>query len=155
MVSYGIIEVMEKIPIPHGYVSEAEKKIEKNGLSLPIDPSSLKEECAGDERCEKALQEMERYAIAYAIDVWNMKQLVADRSAYDEEEWAEKLAAADDARTRLHDTYIDSIAILSRALINAERDASWVRELMPAGKLDRASCGRFAIMLTYWLAVNR
>jgi hypothetical protein len=146
---------MEKFDVPQAYIENAEKKIEKNGLSLPITPDQLEAECAGDSHCEKALSEMLRYAVSYAMDVWNMKELVSQRSQYDESEWSEKLAKADDARTRLHNTYIDSIAILSRALIKAERDAEWVRHLMPAGTLDRATCGRFAIMLTYWIAVNK
>ncbi len=95
------------------------------------------------------------YAIRYAQDVWNMKIFTQQKGSYTEDEWASKLAKIDSDRTQLHNTYIDSIAILSRALVRAERDNSWVRALAPTGTLDRATCGKFAIMLSYWMSVNR
>jgi len=64
------------------------------------------------------------------------------------------LAKAEDDRTRLHNTYIESVAILSRAMNNADMDTTWVTELMSGGKLNRAACGNFGIMLTYSRYVN-
>ncbi|MFT5849948.1 MAG: hypothetical protein ACI9H6_000776 [Patiriisocius sp.] len=137
------------------FIADAQKKIEKGLiLDLPITEEELLERCEGDSNCEKALDSFVEYSIRYAADVWDMKQLLMQRSEYSDEEWGELFARSDDERTRLHNTLIDSVAILSRAMMNAGEDNSWVKELAPAGKLERARCGKFAIMLTYSKYVN-
>lgn len=141
--------------IPQGFIENTQSKIEKYGLDLPITPSELEALCTGDEHCEKALEDMLTYAVRYAADVWSMKELVMNKGSLPEDEWAEKLAKVDRERTQLHNAMIDSVAILSRALLRAEQDNTWVRELAPTGQLERARCGKFAIMLSYWIAVNR
>jgi hypothetical protein len=131
-----------------------EKNYEKYGLDIIVTPAELANECAGDSLCEQALEEMLRYAIRYANDVINMKLFIKNKSEYLDDEWAEKLVEIDQARTRLHDTYIDSIKILSRHLHRAERNNTWFKELAPGGEIQRATCGKFAFMLSYWLSVN-
>ncbi|MFT7507323.1 MAG: hypothetical protein ACI92I_000466 [Acidimicrobiales bacterium] len=141
--------------IPADFVSDAERKIEKGlVLDLPITEEELNERCEGDTNCETALEALLEYSTRYAADVWNMKQLLTQRSEYSDEEWKELFARADDDRTRLHNTLIDSIGILSRALTKAGEDNQWVKELAPNGKLERARCGKFAIMLCYSKYVN-
>lgn len=140
--------------VPDEFIEHTKVKYESKDFSLPISLEELEESCIGDELCEKALSEMVRYCIEYSQDVWAMKLLARDSRTMLPDEFAEKLAEADNNRTRLHNATIDSIAILSRALIAAEKDADWVRSLAPTGKLERAACGKFAIMLTYYIAVN-
>jgi hypothetical protein len=141
--------------LPQSFVEDTAKKIEKYGLKISITPAELEAACAGDPHCEQALADMLRYAVRYVSDVWSMKEFVANKEELPDEEWAEKHKKIDSDRTQLHNTYIDSIAILSRAMMRAEKDNSWVRELAPTGTLDRATCGKFAIMLSYWLSVNK
>lgn len=143
-----------KAEMQSGFIKETSIKIEKYGLDLPITPAELEMQCENEPQCQQALADMLSYALRYAQDVWAMKQFVSEKHKYDDEEWSSKLAKIDSDRTQLHNTYIDSIAILSRALMRAEIDNSWVRKLAPNGSLDRAACGKFAIMLSYWLSVN-
>lgn len=154
-VTYAKITYMKFESIPAGLVEHTAVKVEKYGLDLPVTLTELEEECADNKNCEQALSDMVTYAIRYACDVWAMKELVANKKQYDAAEWSELLAKADTDRTQLHNTFIDSIRILARALHQAERDNEWVRTLAPAGPLERAACGKFAIMLTYWISVNR
>jgi hypothetical protein len=140
--------------MPGDFIESTSKKVEQNGLGLPITPDELEKLCAGDPHSEQALEDMLQYALRYALDVWNMKLFTRNRGDFSDSEWAEKLAKIDNDRTQLHNTYIESIGILSRALMRAERDNNWVKALAPTGTLDRATCGKFAIMLSYWLSVN-
>jgi len=126
----------------------------QESLNLPITEEQLREQCEGIDLCERALESMLGYSIRYANDVWEMKKLIAEKANYTETQWAELFDKADSDRSRLHNTLIDSIAILSRQMNENELDIQWVKKLAPAGKLERVSCGRFAIMLTYSKYVN-
>lgn len=128
-----------------------EKRI---NMEMPISFTELENICEENELTQKAFSEMMRYAQAYIADVWDMKELLQKRDEYSPEEWRELHERADDARTRLHNTFIDSIAILSRTLNKYELPTDWVKKLAPLGKLDRATCGKFAIMLVYSKYVN-
>jgi hypothetical protein len=88
------------------------------------------------------------YAERYADDVWLMHEMLIN-STLDTEEGVEEYANMDTARTRLHDALIDSIAILSRALVKNGLDNEWVRELTDGVNLNRAACGSFALVLVY------
>jgi len=146
---------MEKPTVPEDFIKHTQEKIEKGqDLSIPISEHELITECEGDELCERALNDFFDYSVRYAADVWEMKMLFAEKNKYSTEEWQDIYGKADRARSQLHDTLIDSIAILIRQMNRAERDTDWARELMPAGKLERAYCGKFAIMLTYSRYVN-
>lgn len=146
-------EGKQKVSKP--FIDNMGSKIEKGlQLDLPITFAELKEECSGDPLCEQALDGLVEYAIRYSNDVWNMSEALRNRKNYTDEEWKEIFPQMDDARSRLHDTLIDSIKILSRHLNNAERNTSWMKTLMPAGKVERAACGKFAIMLTYSMYVK-
>ena len=140
--------------IPNDFVEHFSKKVETYGLDLPITPAELEKLCDGNQNCERALQSMLQYALRYNYDVWTMKKFVADKASYADEEWAAELTRIDQQRTQLHNTYIDSIKILSRALNNDGRSIEWVKKLAPDGTLNRAACGKFAIMLSYWTSVN-
>jgi hypothetical protein len=135
-------------------VEQIKNKYEKYGLDIIVTPEELAEECAGDELCERALKDMLSYAVRYANDVTDMKLFVKSKNEYSDDEWAKKLSEIDGARTRLHNTYIDSIKILSRHLHKAERNNDWIKALAPNGEIQRAICGKFAFMLSYWLSVN-
>ena len=141
--------------VPPEFTEHQGKKYEKYGLDIIITPEELENECDGDPLCEKALSEMLRYAIRYANDVWAMKLFIEKRKELDTDEWQEQYAKIDRERAQLHDTYIDSIKILSRNMVRAEKNIDWMKKLAPGGQLSRATCGSFAIMLTYWLSVNR
>ena len=149
---------MENENPPIEALNHTQKKVENSNRSLsemmPIEYLDLAEMCEENPMTRKALSEMERYAAAYMTDVWDMKLLYSKKSEYEESEWADMLAKAEDDRTRLHNTYIESVAILSRAMNNADMDTTWVTELMSGGKLNRAACGNFGIMLTYSRYVN-
>lgn len=145
----------ESFPIISPETAErAIKNYEKYGLDLIITPAELLDECAGDELCERALKEMLTYAVRYMEDVVHMKLFIMKKKEIPDDEWAAELARIDSNRTRLHDTYIDSIKILSRHLHRAERNNDWIKELAPNGEIQRAICGKFAFMLSYWLSVN-
>lgn len=131
------------------------ESVERNiNAEMPVSYAELEEMCSEDPITHKAFTEMVRYAHEYISDVWNMREIVKNRSQYTEDEWKELFAQADDKRTRLHDTFIDSIAILVRRMGTVELDNEWVRELMPSGKLERSACGKFGIMLVYSKYVN-
>lgn len=98
---------------------------------------------------------MFRYAIRYASDVWAMKLFAEQQKNLDTKEWQEQYEKIDRERSQLHNTYMDSIKILSRNMVRAEKNIDWMKKLAPAGQLERATCGKFAIMLTYLLSVNR
>ena len=106
----------EAINPPSEALEHTRSKIEKSNRELsdmmPIEYQELVEMCEGDPMTEKAFSEMMRYAAAYMEDVWNMKQLYANKKQYEDQDWAELLAKSDSDRTRLHDTYIESIGIL-------------------------------------------
>ena len=143
------------VEIPSAFTEHQGKKYEKYGLDIIITPDELEKECDDDPLCEKALTEMLRYAVRYANDVWSMKTFEGKRDELEGPEWREQREKIDRARSQLHDTYIDSIKILSRNMVRAEKNIDWMKKLAPAGELNRATCGNFAIMLTYWLSVNR
>lgn len=145
-----------KLPkITNETIDYAAKKVEQDmSETIPITYSELQSKCESDPTVYALFEEMISYAQAYVQDVWNMRELVKNKAQYSEEEWAEMFAKADSDRTRLHNTYIDSIAILVRNMGKNDLDNSWVRDLMPTGKLDRAACGKFAIMLVYSRYVN-
>ncbi len=143
------------ISIPSDFIEHQSKKFEKYGLNIAITPDELERECDGDPLCEKALNEMLTYAIRYANDVWSMKRFAEEQKTLDTDEWQEQHEKIDRERSQLHNTYIDSIKILSRNMVRAEKNIDWMRKLAPAGQLERATCGNFAIMLTYWISVNR
>lgn len=147
---------MEKPPqITNETIDYATKKVEQEiSEEMPISYTELQSVCESEPSIYPLFKEMVGYAQAYVQDVWNMRELIKNKSEYTEEEWAELFAKADSDRTRLHDTYIDSIAILVRNMGEYNLDNDWARALMPAGKLDRAACGRFAIMLVYSRYVN-
>ena len=138
--------------IPSAFTEHLGKKY---GLDIIITPDELEKECDGEPLCEKALTEMLSYAIRYANDVWSMKRFEAKKEEFSAEEWREQHERIDRARSQLHDTYIDSIKILSRNMVRAEKNIDWMKKLALAGELNRATCGNFAIMLTYWISVNR
>lgn len=140
--------------VPEALLENTREKIESGKLNAPISLDELHELVAGEPRAEQALNDLLVYASRYASDVWAMKELLSHRNEYPPEEWKEQYDQSDKDRTRLHDTLMDSIAILSRALLAADRDNSWIKQLAPAGKLERPACGSFAIMLTYMQYVN-
>jgi hypothetical protein len=141
--------------IPNGFTEYQSKKVEKYGLDIIITPEELETACEGDPLCEQALSEMLTYAIRYASDVWSMKIFASQNTELDTKEWQEQHEKIDRERSQLHDTYLDSIRILSRHMVRAEKNIDWMKKLAPVGQLNRATCGNFAIMLTYWLSVNR
>ncbi len=143
------------IPIPQSFIEHQRRTVEKYGLLLPITPHELEDECEGDPLCEGALEDMLTYAIRYANDVWDMKLFEEKQSELSREDWQEQHENIDRNRSQLHNTYMDSIKILSRNMAKAEKNIDWMRALAPVGQLERATCGRFAIMLTYWISVNR
>lgn len=143
--------------VPPEFVSHTHEKVEsgKEKLTLPVTEAELRAECAGDDHCERALEDFLDYSTRYAADVWNMKTMMQERIEHGEtQDWQDRYSKADRERSQLHNALIDSIAILSRALLRAERDNEWVRSLMPTGELSRPACGKFAIMLTYSRYVN-
>lgn len=146
----------EGIPTPSpSFIDNMNTKVEKGlKLDLPITYGELEALCAGDDFCERALEQFKNYAIRYSNDVWKMNEALKNRAIYTDEEWREIFPQMDNERTRLHNTLIDSIKILSRKLNDAERDNSWMRALAPAGQVERATCGKFAIMLTYSMYVK-
>ena len=143
------------ISIPSAFTEHQGRKYEKYGLDMIITPDELENECDGDPLCEKALTEMINYAIRYANDVWSMKLYTKTQNDHSAEEWREQHGAIDRSRSQLHNTYMDSIKILSRNMVRFEKNIDWMQKLAPAGLLNRAACGNFAIMLTYWISVNR
>jgi len=123
------------------------------GLKPVISENELKELCAGDEVLERLLESFLSYSIRYAQDVWSM-HIFLNEGKLDTDEGAAEYAALDEGRTRLHNTLIDSIAILSRALVKVEKDNEWVRQLTNGATLERASCGAFALLLVYQRSID-
>ncbi len=139
---------MENLGMPQEMGEQLESEFET--IIPPISEGELKEICLENEKLTELLEQMLDYASRYVRDVWEMQSLLERQGDYtDQNEWAELYAEADDKRGQLHDTYVDSIAILSRNMAKAGLDIEWVRELAPTGTLERSSCGRFAIMLMF------
>ncbi len=118
------------------------------GLQPVITESKLRELCDTDPVLNRLRENMTVYFDRYAVDVWSMHQFI-DTGKFNTEDGAQVFAEMDDARTRLHTALVDSIAILSRALLKSGRDTSWIQELSTGTNLDRASCGAFALLLVY------
>lgn len=109
------------ILIPQEFTESQGMKVEKYGLDIIITPEELENSCEGDPLCEKALSEMLTYAIRYANDVWSMKIFASKNTDLDTNEWQEQHEKIDRERSQLHDTYLDSIRILSRNMVRAEK----------------------------------
>ena len=118
------------------------------GLAPAITEQELQTVCEHDPTLIKLLDAMLEYSVRYALDVWSMQEFIHDKK-FDTEDGAREFAEMDDARTRLHTTLVDSIAILSRALGKNGLNNEWVRELSNGVGLGRAECGAFALLLTY------
>lgn len=138
----------ESFSLPVEAVKQMEKDLE--GIRPVITVRQLTELCAGDEVLTKLAQDFINYSMRYAQDVWNMQKFI-NSSGLSTEEDIEKFKEIDDARTRLHNTLVESIGILSRALGNSERDNEWVRPLLNSDGqgLSRAACGSLALLLVY------
>lgn len=97
----------------------------------------LKRECEGDPDLKELFEDMIRYCARYTKDVCDMEVNKPELIAKGE------LATADDARTRLHNTTVDSINILARQMSLRGKNSKWVEDLT-----DRTKYGKFAIVLT-------
>ena len=109
-------------------------------------PEELRELCSGNETLTNLLNDMFKYCVRYAQDVWEMNELL--KKGINGNEDAEKLKEIDQKRTILHNAAIDSINIFSRALQKFGKDNSWVKEIASS----RASYGAFAIGIAFMLA---
>ena len=90
------------------------------------------------------------YASSYVQDVWRWQALMTNKNEFtDQQVWREEYEKIDGNRKHSHDTYIDSISILSRNMYKRGIDNSWINELAPMGSIERVRCGKFAIMLMY------
>mgnify|MGYP002397531288 CR=1 FL=1 len=128
-------------------------KVELEGVKPVKTYEELADLCEGSESLESLLKSFKDYAVRYARDVWSMQEFL-DKGGLDSEYGAENFKEIDQARTRLHNALIDSIAILSRQLAREGRDNEWVRDLTDGTSLNRAACGSFAILLVYELALK-
>lgn len=128
-------------------------EIELGGVKPVKTYVELVDLCKGSESLESLLASFKEYAIRYSRDVWSMQEFL-DKGGLDSEGGAENFKEMDQARTRLHNALIDSIAILSRQLAKEGRDNGWVRDLTDGTSLNRAACGSFAILLVYELALK-
>lgn len=145
----------EGLPVSADFLRHTKEKVDRGmDLGLPITETELTEQCVGDPHCERALRDFLEYSTRYAADVWDMKLLMTRKDQYEPDEWKEVFSKADRERSQLHNALIDSIAILIRQLNRVEENTEWARSLMPTGTLERAYCGKFAIMLTYSRYVN-
>jgi hypothetical protein len=149
------MEFKPQMEIPASFKEHQKKTYEKYGFDIIITPEELEDECNGNSLCERALTDMLQYAIRYALDVWKMKELLSRQNEFEAEEWRVIHEKVDRERSQLHNTYIDSINILSRQLVKNDKNIDWVKKLYSGTEVNRAACGKFAIMITYWLSVNR
>ena len=134
--------------MPESMGEKFEKKFE--GIEPPITEAELRAECEAYPELVRLIDDMLDYSARYVEDVWKMDAMIQRRDEYTStEEWQQAWSKVDGDRSRLHNTLIDSIAILSRNMNERELDIEWVRALAPAGTLERSYCGRFAIMLMF------
>jgi len=148
---------MESYNPNEGMPKQMGEKFEKKyeGMEPHITEEELREECADYPELLPLLDEMVEYASRYVLDVWKMEALLRKQKEFTSaEEWKEAWSKVDGDRSRLHDTFIDSIAILSRNMNQRELNTDWVKELAPTGKLERARCGKFGIMLMFRRYIN-
>ncbi len=136
----------EASQLPQEAVAEMGRNFE--GLHPVISENELKTLCENNSDLESLLKNMLGYFERYAIDVWNMQKFIND-GRLDTDEGPDEFKRIDDARTQLHNTLVDSIGILSRALGKNNKDNEWVRDLTNGASLNRASCGAFALLLVY------
>jgi len=120
-----------------------------------ITEGELRNLCEGSPDLEKLLESFLKYSVRYANDVWTMEKFVAD-GGLNSEGGSDHFTEIDEARTRLHNALIDSVAILSRTLAKEGKDNSWVRELTNGQTLERSACGKLALLLVYkrYLDIN-
>lgn len=114
---------------------------------IEITEERLEELCHGSEQLEGLKDELMSYCCRYMTDVLKMQEQLMQ--GIDDEDAAEKYKEQDDARTRLHNTVIDSFNILSRALAKEGRDNSWMAPLVHTGGDIRAGYKRLALLLAY------
>lgn len=139
--------------LPREAFEEMAKEFE--GHKPVISNRELLRLCSNSENLVKLYEDMMNYAVRYAEDVWSM-HLFISTGQLDTEKGAKAFSEMDDARTRLHNTLVDSIAILSRNLAKEGVNNEWVRELTSNGtQLERASCGRFALQLVFDLNLDK
>ena len=133
--------------MPESMGEKFEKKFEN--IEPPISEAQLREECADYPELTQLIDDMLDYAARYVEDVWKMEAMLKTQSEYSTEDWKEAWSKVDGDRSRLHNTLIDSIGILSRNMAQRDLDIDWVRDLAPTGTLERSYCGRFGIMLMF------
>lgn len=136
----------ETSKLPKEAVLEMSRNFE--GLQPVISENELHMICEDSPELQSLLVNVFNYSERYAVDVWSMQKFI-NSGKLETDGGPEEFARIDDARTHLHTTLVDSIAILSRALGKAGRNNEWVRELTNGANLNRASCGAFALLLVY------
>ena len=130
------------------------QKMEESGygsLEPAITPNALRGLCEDDPVLLSCYEQMNKYCIRYAHDVFNMmyeqKKLEEFREkGEDTKEMYEELKIIDSNRHNLHEAMMDAVNLVSRELAKRSKDNEWMRDVVSGG---RASYATFAILTFY------
>lgn len=132
--------------IEHNFPDQFEQGQELLGSNNEFGPSIefLENLCQDNETLKSLLDDMLDSCYRYTQDVFKMEQMVA--LGINDSADAEEFSQIDKERTILHNTTIDNVNILSRALAKAGKDNSWVEPIYRGG---RSAYSRFALATTF------
>lgn len=139
----------------HHIVDDRAAQVEKLSAELrelPPQPHVTLEQlealAQGNPELMELFEEMAEYFFRYYEDVAAYQETIA-QGITDENRLA--FQEQDKARTRLHNTMIDSVRIFARALQKAGKDISWIANLEKSG---RTAYANFALLIAHNEAVK-
>jgi hypothetical protein len=113
-----------------------------------ISLQSLESMCRGDGSLEYYLSEVISYSLKYTETVCRFEQIVLGGQESNENGEREEI---EQTRSTIHESTIDAINALSRALKKADKDNEWVSKVSASG---RAGYGKAAVLWAFEAARN-
>ncbi len=125
---------------------EADKRAETINPFISLE--DLESACQGDEALEYYLSEVISYSLKYTETVCRFEQIVLKGQVSNENGEREEIELV---RSTIHDSTIDAINALSRALKKAGKDNKWISSISQWG---RPGYGKASILWAFEFARN-
>lgn len=148
--------ILNHDPFPDNKIISSMEDHGYKTLNPAISPEQLLKECEDNPILLKLYEQMIKQCQAYAHDVFSMmyEQKIIEEMRTRGENTREamlELGEIDKIRHNSHESLMDSINILSRALAKNGKDNSWMNEVVSGG---RATYAVFALLTFYKMGVN-